>query len=200
MESFFFATAMVSHVAPSSRSRETQPGTANRWLRLQLPNNRGNATITELTSKHLSTLWHLCCVQKATLLVCLSLVSLTSCSHEMPISHDELQSKLRLAASLAAETTLFIDYVRQQRATDQYAKGHIQYLSSEVDRLAKELHHALPTPGTEPQFADRVRQVDGLAAELSELRSRIDDPDELAREQNRFAVINQELQQAISSL
>jgi hypothetical protein len=90
--------------------------------------------------------------------------------------------------------------VRQQRATDQYASGHIEYLSSELNRTAKELHQALPTPGAGPQFADGVKHVDALAAELSKIQSRIESPDELAREQDQVAAINKRLQQVISSL
>src|SRR5690242_4127567 len=82
-----------------------------------------DAIIAEFTSKHLATLRHLSCVRNATSVVCLALAlaSLTSCSRQEPISRDELQSELRSAASIAAETNTFIEYVRQNRATDQYA-------------------------------------------------------------------------------
>lgn len=153
-----------------------------------------------MTSKHLSTYLHPCCVHKTTSVACLALAALTSCPHQKPISRDELQSKLRSAASVAAEASTFLTYVRQQRATDQYASGHIQYLSSELDRTAKELHQALPTQGAGPQFAEGVNDVDALAAELSKLQSRIENPDELAPEQDQVAAIDKRLQQVISSL
>lgn len=143
---------------------------------------------------------HPLCVHKTLLLVCLALAALTSCSRQKPLSRDELQSKLRSAESVAAETGTFIDYVRQERATDQYAKGHVEYLSSELDRIAKELHEALPPADAEPEFTEGRTQVEALAAELSKVRGRIDHPDELAREQERIAAVRNALQQAVSSL
>jgi hypothetical protein len=132
--------------------------------------------------------------------VCLALAALTSCSHPKPLSRDELQSKLRSAASVAAEANTFVTYVRQQRATDQYASGHLEYLLSEFNRTAKELHQALPTSDAGPQFAEGVKHVDALAEELTKLQSRIENRDELAREQDQIAAINKRLQQVISSL
>jgi len=63
------------------------------------------------TSKQLSTLRHPWCVQKAAPLACLSLAALSACSRQKPISQIELQSKLRSAASIAAEAGTFIDYI-----------------------------------------------------------------------------------------
>ena len=154
----------------------------------------------EFISKHLSTLRHLCCVQKATSVVCLALASLTSCSGQKQISQDELQSKLRSAASIAAETTTFIEYVRQKRATDQYARGHVEYLSSELAHSAEELREALPPAAAEAQFTEGRAQVDALAQELRNLRGRIAYPDELARDTDQIAAIRTKLQLAISSL
>jgi hypothetical protein len=154
----------------------------------------------EFTSKHLSTLLHLCCVQMASLIVCLALASLASCSRQKPISQDELQSKLRSAASIAAETNTFIEYVRQQRATDQYAKGHIEYLSSELAHTAGELREALPPAAAEAQFIEGRAQIDALSAELTNLRSRIAHPNELARDMDQIASIRKKLKQTTSSL
>jgi hypothetical protein len=139
-------------------------------------------------------------VQKAPLLACLALATLTSCSRQKPISQSELQSKLRSAASIAAETGTYIDYIAQNRATDQYAKGHVEYLSSELIHTAGELHAALPPAGAKAEFRDGLKEVDALAAALRQLRSRIDQPNELAREKDQIAAIRKGLQQAISSL
>ena len=99
------------------------------------------------TSKQLSTLRHPWCVQKAAPLACLALAALSACSRQKPISQIELQSKLRSAASIAAEAGTFIDYIGQNRATDQYAKGHVEYLSSELTHRAKDSREALPPAG-----------------------------------------------------
>ena len=101
---------------------------------------------------------HLCCVHKITSLVCLALTALTSCSRQKTMSRDELQSNLRSAESLAAETSTFIDYVRQNRATDQYAKGHAEYLLSAVGRIATELHQARPPADGAPESRKAVRK------------------------------------------
>lgn len=143
---------------------------------------------------------HLSSVHKTTLLACIALAALTSCSHGKPISRDELKSKLRSAASIAAETGTFVDYIRQERATDHYAEGHIEYLSSELNRTAKELHDALPPVGAEGQFTDSRTQVDALAAELNNLRTHIRQPDQLNRDGSHIAAIGKQLQKAISSL
>jgi len=145
-------------------------------------------------------LLHLCCVHKTALLVCLALAALIGCSRQKPLSRDELRSKLRLAESSAAEAGTFINYVRQERATDLYARGHLKYLSSELARIAKELHNALPPPDASAQFADGSRQVDALAAALTDLGSRFGQSNELAREQDQIARIRKALQQAVSSL
>ena len=89
----------------------------------------------------------LVCVQKAAPLACLALAALSACSRQKPISQIELQSKLRSAASIAAEAGTFIDYIGQNRATDQYAKGHVEYLSSELTHRTKDSREALPPAG-----------------------------------------------------
>jgi hypothetical protein len=127
-------------------------------------------------------------------------MALTCCSRQKPLSQGELQSKLRAAESIAAETGMFLDYVRQKRVTNQYAQGHIEYLSSELARTANELSEAIPPAGAEAQFADGRMQVDFLRTELSQVSSRIRRPDELAGGQKRIARIRQALRQVVSSL
>jgi hypothetical protein len=139
-------------------------------------------------------------VRKTTSLACLALAVLSSCSRQKAISRDELQSKLRSASSVAAETGTFLDYVRQKRATDEYAKGHIEYLSSELTHTAKELRELRPPAGAAAQFTNGRKQVDALAAALSQLSNHIDRPDEIAREQDQIDSIHRGLEQTISSL
>lgn len=98
------------------------------------------------------------------------------------------------------ETGTFVDYVQQNRATHQYAQGHVEYLSSELTHTAKELREALPPAGAEAEFTEGLKDVDALAAALRQLRSHIDQPDELAREKERITAIRKQLQQAVSSL
>ena len=162
-------------------------------------NSSRKTTNTDFTGKHLSTLGHLWCVHRVSL-ASLALAVLTSCSRQKPISENELRSKLQSAASIAAETGTFLDYVGQNRATNQYAKGHVEYLSSELTHTATELREALPPAGAEAEFTKGLEKVDALAAALRQLRSHLDQPDELAREKYQIAAVRKQLQQAISSL
>jgi hypothetical protein len=139
-------------------------------------------------------------VQRAASLACLTLVALNCCSRQKPISQDGLQSKLRSAASIAAETATFLDYVEQERSTVQYAKGHIEYLSSELTHTVNELQEALPPAGGETQFAKGREQVDALAGALNQLPSQIGRPDQLAGIRDQITAIRKGLQRAISSL
>lgn len=137
---------------------------------------------------------------KATLLACLVIAAFISCSRQRPLTRDELRSKLRAAASIAAETSTFADYVRQNRATQHYAQGHLEYLSSELRDVAKDLSEAIPPANAAAPLTDSHREVQALAAAVIRLRGHIDRRDELARDQLQIAAIRNELEQTISSL
>lgn len=137
---------------------------------------------------------------KAAALALVVLATLTSCSRQEHLTRDELKSKLRLAASIAAETNTFIDYVEQKRATSQYAKAHLEYLASELRDTTKELSDALPPADAEAQFTAAREELQALASRLDQLRRNIDQPGQLAREKDQLAALSRELQQTISSL
>lgn len=139
-------------------------------------------------------------MHKTTPLACLALIALSACSRQKPLSREELESKLRSSASIAAEAGTFLDYVEQKRATNHYAKGHLEYLASEVDQTAEELREAIPPAGVEAQFANCRKEVNALAAVLRELHSHIDQPEDFARERDQIATIRAQLQRTISSL
>ena len=143
---------------------------------------------------------HLWSVDKRTSVAFFALSLLTSCSHQKPISRDELASKLRSADSIACETNTFIDYVREQRATKDYAKGHVEYLLLEVSTNSKELRDALPPPGAQAELDNSRRVTQALAALLGKLSRNIDRPEELADEKAQIAAIHRQLEQVISSL
>ena len=105
-----------------------------------------------------------------------------------------------MAASIAAETNTFIDYVEQKRATSQYAKAHLEYLASELRDTTKELSDALPPADAEAQFTTAREELQALASRLDQLRRNIDQPGQLAREKDQLAALSRELQQTISSL
>jgi hypothetical protein len=49
--------------------------------------------------------------------------------------------------SLVAETEMFMDYVRQNRTTKPYARGHIKYITQQIER--PELQESSPAQGEE---------------------------------------------------
>ena len=50
------------------------------------------------------------------------------CSHQETIDKDKMRSRLRSAMSFNAETDMFVEYLRQGRATRHYAQEHAAYL------------------------------------------------------------------------
>lgn len=143
---------------------------------------------------------HLRCVYKVIAIAILVLAALTSCSRQKQLSRDELKSKLQSAASIAAETSTFIDYVGQERATHHYAEGHIEYLFSAVSDSSKELGEALPSAGAEKQLTEGREKLHALATALNQLERDIDRPDGRAQVQTQLATILEELQRIGSSL
>jgi hypothetical protein len=82
------------------------------------------------------------------------LLLLAGCSRTKAIDREQAQSELRQASSLAAESELFTDFVRQGKATRRYAEGHAAMLGDEIAQSAKELDEASPEPGAQ----DSVRE------------------------------------------
>ena len=129
-----------------------------------------------------------------------ALLLLSSCSRQKTISSDQLRSNLTSAASFAAETETFIDYVLKNRATREYARGHIEYLANEVNRSAKELHQASPDATTRQGLQTCQAQLDLLATELTAVRSGIENPEILAAAKARITRIRRVIEQAKASL
>src|SRR5436853_7367885 len=90
---------------------------------------------------------------------------LCACSRHETLTTDELRSQLISARSLAAETEIFLDYVRQNRATKSYAQGHIKYLAEEIERSREELQQSSPAQGEGDAVQQLSAQFDALNAE-----------------------------------
>lgn len=129
-----------------------------------------------------------------------ALLLLISCSRQKTISAEELRSDLTEAISVAAETEAFIDYVAQHRATTSYAKGHVEYLTQEANRTAKELRQAAPEASTENVFPQSREQVDSLVHEIATLRATIDHPQAVADSRQKISSIRTALEQAKAAL
>jgi uncharacterized coiled-coil DUF342 family protein len=125
---------------------------------------------------------------------------LCSCSRHKTLTREELRSDLISAKSLVAETEMFLDYVRQNRATKYYAQGHIEYVTQEIERSRKELQESSPAQGEEDAVQELRAQLDALKVELHSLRGRLDDEVALATANERIEKIRQALDEANSSI
>jgi hypothetical protein len=125
---------------------------------------------------------------------------LSACSRHQTLTKDELRSELISAKSLAAETEMFLDYVRQNRATKDYAQGHIEYLTEETERSREELQESSPAQGEEEARQKLSVQFDALEAELHTIRGRLNDQAALATAKEHVARIRQALDEANSSI
>lgn len=94
---------------------------------------------------------------------------------------------------------MLIEYIRQNRATRQYADGHLIYLTDEVGRAAKDFHETSITTAS-VQVEQCRTELDRLASELSATRLHIDNPALLAIHRERIDEIRLSLEQANSSL
>ena len=131
---------------------------------------------------------------------CGFILVLSACSRHKTVTKDDLRSELISAKSLAAETEMFLDYVRQNRATKNYAQGHIEYLTEEVEQSRKELQESLPAQGEEDARQKLSVQFDALEAELHTIRGRLDDEAALANAKEQLARIRQALDDAQTSI
>src|SRR5437763_8968639 len=125
---------------------------------------------------------------------------LCACSRHKTLTKDELRSELISAKSLATETEIFLDYVRQNRATKPYAQGHIAYLTQEIERSREEVQESSPAQGEEDAIQKSRAQLDALTAELHSICGRLDDAAALAIVKEHIVRIRQALDEATSSI
>jgi hypothetical protein len=129
-----------------------------------------------------------------------SILALSACSRHKTLTRDELRSQIFSAKSLAAETEIFVDYVRQKRATKHYAQGHLEYLAEQVENSRQELHQSSPVQGEEDAFQKLSAQFDALHAELHIVGGKLDDVNALATAKEHIARIRQTLDEANSTI
>ena len=107
---------------------------------------------------------------------------------------------MKSALSLAAETTLFIDYIRQSRPTRRYIEGEASYLRDEVKDSVKQFEKALPETGTENSINTCKAQLQLLDRELSSVPVEMGNADALAAAKERISEIRNTLEKASSAL
>src|SRR5690348_18230940 len=79
----------------------------------------------------------------------------TGCSQKKTLTSDELKSQLTRAISFASEEEMFVDYIREGRATSNFAEQHAAYLDAEIQRSADELAKAVPQFGNAKRSEER---------------------------------------------
>ncbi len=125
---------------------------------------------------------------------------LASCSRHKAIDRNAMRSEIKSAVSLAAESEMFIDYVRQRRSTRAYAMGHAVYLEKIVNQSLKELHQAIPGPDTANAYRECQTQLDLLRHELSAIPAALGRDDAMAAAGQRIGNARERLEKAGSSL
>jgi len=90
-----------------------------------------------------------------------------------------------------------IDYFRQNHATDNFAKGHIEYLERETRQLEKELQQASMA---DPKLEMFRKQLDSLISELDAVCIGINNPTALVRGKEQIENIRKALHDLASSL
>jgi hypothetical protein len=128
------------------------------------------------------------------------ILALCACSRQKTLTTDEVRSQLLSARSLAAETEMFLDYVRENRATKHYARGHIEYLTEEIERSREELQESSPAQGEEDAVQKLRTQFDALEAELHNIHGKLDDAAALAAATEHLVSIRRALDGANSSI
>lgn len=134
------------------------------------------------------------------LAILLIAVTMTSCSRQKTVTSEELRSTLKQAASLASESEAFIDYVLQKRATENYARGHLQFLVDEAKRTAKESYGTAADESTQRILSECQSQLDRLVESLQYANEQSENPDKLQIAKQRVANARKALEKAEGSL
>lgn len=122
------------------------------------------------------------------------------CSHQKTLSRDELRSNIKKAISYAAETELFVDFVRQQHSTTHYAEAHPSYLAEEIEDSVKELTQSKADPSDEQTARLLNAALHVLSDALGAVRSSPTDEQTLAVAKARATAVRQRLQEAQAGL
>ena len=102
----------------------------------------------------------------ATILL-LVLAALCGCSRQNTLTSNDIRSEVLAITSFASEIEMFIDFVRQGRATKVFVRGHTKLLEKELSRDAQQLDHSIPSPEAQRDFQKCKDAVGLLRGELS---------------------------------
>ena len=139
-------------------------------------------------------------VKSTLVLVGVSVLTLAGCSHSrQTVGRDELRSQITSAKSLAAEGAMFVDYMRQGRATRHYADGHLEFLIRELADSTTKLRDVAPVQGGDDALRTLRVQVNALEGELQNVRRMPDNQPTLAQAKVHLEQIQRVLDQANDS-
>jgi hypothetical protein len=134
------------------------------------------------------------------LMILIGTAALLSCSGPKTLKKDDVQSELKAAISLAAETQMFIDYIGRTRVSKHYIEGEAGYLRETGKDSVKELENGFPGPGMEAAVRECKSQLALLDRELSQISAEAGKNNELSEASQRVSKIRENLQKAESTL
>ena len=129
-----------------------------------------------------------------------AVATLTGCGKSKTISRDDARSEIRSALAFAAESQMFIDYIRSGHATHQYAAGQAAYLEKAVRQSLKEIGEGTPEPGIEEAVRECRTLLERLARELRAMGGSINNDAALAAARGRISIIHKGLKDAQAEL
>ena len=130
----------------------------------------------------------------------LALVAFCGCSRHKVLTADDLRSELFSASSYASEVEMFIDYVRQGKATKRFAHAHALQLAQEIAHSEQELADVTPRPQDAKSFQSCRAELDFLRRELPIIPLLIGNDDALRAERARVAANHHRFSGVVSSL
>lgn len=132
--------------------------------------------------------------------VLLAFVALCACSSHKVLTADDLRSELFSANSYASEVEMFIDYVREGRATNTFAANHASQLANEIAHSEQELAGATPRPKDAKTFESCKAEFDFLRRELPVVPTLMGNDYALLAERGKVSASHQRLSAAASSI
>lgn len=133
------------------------------------------------------------------LLAIAPLTLLLACGSKVA-SREDVRSGLVDSISLASESATFVKYIGDRHSTCNFASGHLQYLSKQVNRKTQDLSKLNASPDLANALnVDRV-QLGLLRTQLENASQNIQRPDVLAASEQQIRKIQRALVQANSSL
>jgi len=130
----------------------------------------------------------------------LPFLALCACSSHKVLTPDDLRSDLFSANSYASELEMFIDYVRQGRATKIFAEAHARQLAKEIAHSEQELIAATPQPQDAKAFESCKGELEFIRRELLMVPSLIGNDDALRVERAKVGASNHQFSLAASAL